>query len=344
MSKNIEISVILPVYNGEEHLLAVLDSIFGQGVELEVVAVDDGSTDSTLKLLREYSKNTPALRVISFPENKGVAAARDAALKASVGKYLAFCDSDDVLPSGAYRALLSSAEGKDVAIGAYLNVGEDGVASDIYKPNGGTLLSALFFVSCLWNKLISRDFVNSAGLSFDADMTIGEDVVFLAHLTKASPSYAVTDSLVYAHRLREGSLIHTYTAAAFEKHIECRQRLIDILKTREAEDFVYTEFSGFLKDFLLRMEGGELESAFDKYRSFMLEYDYLGNDSLLFSIVGIPRESFVRISAREYIGALANTPPRERVLAEYYSGGIGLRWIVKFFFAWLKYKLSKLKK
>ena len=345
MSENIEISVIIPVYNSEARLRAAIDSVLMQGVRTEIIAVDDASTDSSAEILREYERTVPNFRVITFTQNRGVGAARSVALELARGEYLAFCDSDDTVPNGSYRALLRAAKGSDVVIGAYMNVGEDGVATGSYKPprgKGSTLFRTLFSVCCLWNKLFRRKFIRENGLKFDSRLTIGEDVVFLGNLYNLSPTYATTDKPVYAHHLHQGSLIHTYTLSSFMKHIECRRILLDICRCPEAKTYVGVELSPFLRNFLFNMSRADFPEAFEVYRNFLLEFSATMSDDIYLTLTGLNRDDFARVTADEYIALTTMAPPRERVLSEYRSGAIGLMWIIKYFTAWLKYKLKKI--
>ena len=343
MAENIDVSVIIPVYNSATHLKRAIDSVLLQGVALEIIAVDDASADSSADILREYERTVPHFRLITFKQNRGVGAARREALSFASGKYLAFCDSDDTVPHGAYRALLKSVRGRDIAIGAYVNVGEDGVVSGRYKPpRRCNLFRAMFSVCCLWNKLIRREFVIKNGLNFDTGMTIGEDVVFLGHLYNLAPTYATTDKPVYAHHLRAGSLIHTYTFSSFMKHVESRRILLAVCQSPEAEEYVSVELTPFLRNFLFNIPEAELSLAFDAYREFLLDVSASMSDELFVAVTGVGRDDFVRVGAREYMALLSMASPRERVLSEYRSGAIGILWIIKFFAAWLKYKFAKL--
>ena len=100
------ISVIVPVYNSEKTLGECLDSILGQkNVDLEIIAVDDGSTDSSLSILESYANDHENVSFIRNP-NKFAGTARNAGIEASKGEFLAFLDSDDVLTDGALPFLL----------------------------------------------------------------------------------------------------------------------------------------------------------------------------------------------------------------------------------------------
>ena len=93
--EEIKVSVIIPVYNAEEHLEQCLDSILCQTLkEIEIICVDDGSKDSSPAILAEYAKKDNRVRVIR-QENGGAGKARNTGLSAAKGKYLSFLDADD---------------------------------------------------------------------------------------------------------------------------------------------------------------------------------------------------------------------------------------------------------
>ena len=92
---NTKISVILPVYNVEKYLRQCLDTIIGQTLkEIEILCVDDGSTDNSAKILEEYAQKDQRVKVFT-QKNAGAGAARNLGLRHASGKYLSFQDSDD---------------------------------------------------------------------------------------------------------------------------------------------------------------------------------------------------------------------------------------------------------
>ena len=106
----IRISVIIPVYNAEAYLRECLDSVLGQSLrEIEVVCVDDGSTDGSAAILSEYAARDPRLRVIRG-EHAGAYKARERAFAVIGGEYVHFMDADDVLAEGAYEACFALCE------------------------------------------------------------------------------------------------------------------------------------------------------------------------------------------------------------------------------------------
>jgi glycosyltransferase involved in cell wall biosynthesis len=106
----LKVSVIIPVYNVERYLMECLDSICGQALrDIEIICVNDGSTDGSAKILAAYRKKDQRLKVIT-QENKGQSAARNAGLSAASGKYLYFMDSDDILKPNALTVLTKKSD------------------------------------------------------------------------------------------------------------------------------------------------------------------------------------------------------------------------------------------
>ena len=104
------LSVIIPAYNCADTVGETIDSILAQDISfMEVIVVNDGSTDRTGDVLREYAQKEKRVRIFTT-QNKGPAHARNYGIAAAQGEYIAFADSDDLLRPGMYAALLSLAE------------------------------------------------------------------------------------------------------------------------------------------------------------------------------------------------------------------------------------------
>lgn len=104
------VSVVVPAYNVESYIGECLESLLAQDVpNLQIICIDDGSTDATRAIIEGYAKRNEAMMVLSH-ENKGQSVARNEGMKNATGKYLYFCDSDDKLVDGALRKLYEEAE------------------------------------------------------------------------------------------------------------------------------------------------------------------------------------------------------------------------------------------
>ena len=123
-TKGAAVSVIVPVYNAEKTLVSCIGSVLHQPFEdIEVLAVDDGSTDQSLALLREIAARDGRVRVFA-QDNSGVAAARNLALNHAVGTYVQFVDSDDLLAPDATGRMVEAMERRrcDLVIAPYTEV------------------------------------------------------------------------------------------------------------------------------------------------------------------------------------------------------------------------------
>lgn len=114
MTAPVNISVLVPVYNVEPYLAQCLESICSQTLrELEVVCVDDASTDGSLSILREFAERDPRVKVVLAPENGGLSRSRNLAMNHAVGEYLFLVDSDDWLETDLLEEMYSRAKALD---------------------------------------------------------------------------------------------------------------------------------------------------------------------------------------------------------------------------------------
>lgn len=182
------ISVVVPVYNTAKYLTDCLQSIAEQTYrDLEVLCVNDGSTDDSLQILRDFAAEDQRFRVIDQP-NAGVSAARNAGLRAASGEYLAFVDGDDMLEADLYETLINLARkyNADIAHCGYRKISLDGAVKDVsgteclLEQNGeealGSLLRGEHFVGSPCNKLYRRAVLKD--VRFDENLKINEDVLF----------------------------------------------------------------------------------------------------------------------------------------------------------------------
>ena len=194
------LSVILPIYNQERYLAKCLDSIINQKYyDLEIVCVNDGSTDSTAEILDEYSKKDDRIRIVSKP-NGGVASARNTGLDASRGRYITFVDPDDYVHPDIYIKTVQYMENYDlVQFNAY-NDNPDGMISWDLPGEGPTELTYEVNAELrpsVWNKIFKADIIRSHDLRFPDGLN-NEDCMFShAYRSLLKEGYFVNDRLYY---------------------------------------------------------------------------------------------------------------------------------------------------
>lgn len=216
------VSVIVPCYNVESYVDECMSGLMEQTLgPMEIICVDDGSTDGTLERLHRWRKQGGRLRIIS-QANAGVSAARNAGLAAACGKYVGFVDPDDRVDRRMFSRLLSAAEKTDadaVVCGCREFVEKDGEA--VYE--GGWSPDDEFYpeeradrfrrgsawcrcVGPVYNKLIRRSLVEEHDLRFVEGLKEGEDLAFLLMLLPFAPRLrTLSDRFYHYRRERPGS-------------------------------------------------------------------------------------------------------------------------------------------
>lgn len=192
------ISVIVPVYNGERTIEACLGSITAQqGADLEILVIDDGSTDATRAICRRLSARDPRIRLVCR-KHAGVSAARNLGLEMAKGSHITFVDADDLLPPGALENLWEAARaGRDFVIGSHLYFGNLRRKPVIHSPADS--LDALLSLMC--GKLYSRAIMEENNIRFQEGLPYGEDTVFNLQYHAAAPKTAVLPNIVYHCRM-----------------------------------------------------------------------------------------------------------------------------------------------
>lgn len=215
------VSVIIPVYNVATYLARCLGSVVRNTYhELEIICVDDGSTDQSLEILRRYEEEDARIIVIT-KENGGVSSARNAGLRAASGDFIAFVDSDDFIHPQYFELLLQTQKqtSADLVVCDYQSIKEDDRQTDFSKQqfDAATIIplnrKAFFqkhlYRSYVWSKLFRREIVSE--VSFRDGIRYAEDAVFVAEVWEKSPNIksSFISAKLYAYFDREGSLVHT---------------------------------------------------------------------------------------------------------------------------------------
>jgi len=222
----IKVSVIIPVYNGEKHLRQCMDSICGQTLkDIEIICVDDGSTDASLQILRDYQKKDPRVQIYT-QNHRYAGAARNLAKTYATGEYLAFWDCDDFFDVSALELMYKQSKktNADLCVCGANKWHEDKqrLAPDVvsylnmqYVPgevfNRETNAQYLFnFTNAVpWNKLYRRSFIEANDLDFQT-VRNGNDVYFTQCAIGLADRITVVDRPLINYRINQGtSLVDT---------------------------------------------------------------------------------------------------------------------------------------
>lgn len=212
------VSIIVPVYNGASTIRRCLDSIIGQSYEaLEIIVVNDGSTDNTQEILDEYVALDARIIVVTT-KNGGVSHARNFGLGFVTGAYVQFVDADDWVEVDATRLLVEALSPDcEMVISDYTRVLEKGelIRGDIKTPGVITRTAfalemmkapANFYYGVLWNKIYRTEIIKAHNLSFSEELSWCEDFQFnLEYLAYVKQVY-VLQKPIYCYVRTKGGL------------------------------------------------------------------------------------------------------------------------------------------
>lgn len=212
------VSVIVPVYNSASYLHRCIDSILGQNYRaIEVILVDDGSTDSSGGICDSYGRKDSRVRVMHTP-NRGVSCARNAGLECSSGSFVCFVDSDDFLEDYAVKALVEghTRSRADLVVGGFNKVKSDKTALQIrdfpldqlltraeleeytlaylHNPRQRQLLMSS------WAKLFRSSIIRDRKVTFREELRVAEDVAFNFDYLQSVESVLFIKEIIYNHQ------------------------------------------------------------------------------------------------------------------------------------------------
>ena len=211
------ISVIVPIYNAENTLKRALGSLFAQDYpSIEIIAVNDGSKDDSLALLREFKKQHDNLIVIDQP-NGGASKARNAGLDAAKGEFIGFLDADDEMPSDYFSKMIHEIGDADLAFSGFQNV-KNGKATVGSNPEGEPFpakdyIRYLFDPSkygiqgSVWDKLFRRKLIEERHLRFNEQYAFFEDLVFVFEYCRVANKVAPVKDNLYSYYIHSESTL-----------------------------------------------------------------------------------------------------------------------------------------
>lgn len=240
------ISIIVPAHNAEATLQACLDSLLQQNEQrLEILVIDDGSTDATAAVGADFAARDPRVRILHLPENQGVSAARNLGLSAASGQYIGFCDADDWAEPAMYGALADAADAACAQI-AFCPVVKDFPQRSLTVPlpwPGGTVLDTQAIrtdlVPCMISldtdgeelplsgytprNLFAREVIG--GLWFLPDIHYAEDLLFIVAALLRAERAAVVSIPLYHYRFHSGSATQRYSRHIPASHAASQEAL-----------------------------------------------------------------------------------------------------------------------
>lgn len=283
---NKTVSLIIPVYNtGERLLRKCINSAIHQTYEkMEIICIDDGSTDGSGAILDEYSTDYPQMKVI-HTENGGESRARNVGLLQSTGEYIGFMDCDDWIDADMYQLLVEQIEKNHAdmaAVGWYKSFDDCEIEMTNKKSiqegiiNRELLLRYLYErdayqgFAYMWDKLYRRDKLMKSGkiLLFDENLKLGGDVLYLAQAALQCESVVFLSKSKYHYYQRKTSGCHTDNLGKRKDWLDAYLQVVRLFEDNNVE----TETISYVKRFLAYHSSNTAEMAYNQKNYGVLRY------------------------------------------------------------------------
>ena len=248
------LSIIIPVYNGEKTISQCLESIIKvfrkYKNEVEIIVVNDGSKDNTIKKVKEV--NYSNLRLIS-KSNRGVSSARNRGIKAAVGNYIWFIDSDDYLlnfdADELIELITTHLEIDMILFGFKKKTSKDSVK--VVVNSFHKILNRSEFINKFssifaenefnvpWNRIVRRSIITKNNLFFDTSMKTGEDAVFNSEVVNFVTFVSIINKPLYVYNLFYSRYDKSYNPELRNNLLKLSQALKDMVETQGIDDYFY---------------------------------------------------------------------------------------------------------
>lgn len=265
-----KISIVIPVYNVEKYISDCLESVLKQTFgDFEVIAVDDGSTDVSGRILDEFAAKDSRVVPVHKP-NAGVAAARNTGIEKARGEWIYFIDSDDMISEdyleGLYHTAVAS--GCDVAAGRktlyYWGENDKRNYEVVCKQTGTAEITAAAVAKritqvVVWNKIFRRDFIEKHHIRFPEGVWYEDNYFYYVAMANIN-RLPLSDAGGYFYRQREGSIMYcTRREMKNDNHVDVFLKILDYYKQNNLLNKAYLPVS---------MLKSQLDFSFDKKAKF----------------------------------------------------------------------------
>jgi glycosyltransferase involved in cell wall biosynthesis/predicted HAD superfamily hydrolase len=211
--KSVLISIVIPVYNVEHYLAQCLDSVIGQTYfNLEIICIDDKSTDSSGMILREYEKKDGRIKIIYHEMNRGLSTARNTGIKQAQGEYICFIDSDDWIDADYIERMAAAVQESGADVVRNVNVVEYLDGNERSKPmssidKDGFYDCTNFLLYYAWTYLLKKSFIDANYPIFPDGLMYEDNYMYFIIIRKLRNIWLFNGG-TYHYRIRRDSITH----------------------------------------------------------------------------------------------------------------------------------------
>ena len=283
-SKKTKVSIVVPVYNSSKYLDECIKSICNQTHKnLEIILIDDGSTDDSKEICRSYANNDKRIKFYSR-KNSGVSNTRNFGISNATGDYIAFVDSDDFLKNDFVEIMLKKGCNKDIIQCNFTTSGFDSLETkteckilknEQMEENKKAILSMRYSLqkkygparNC-WCKLIKLNLLKKNNIKFHEDIYIFEDGIFMLDCIANVKDTIILSDTLYYYRQNNSSICHRFNPDLLEQGILCYEYLLknykDQFNTQQLNLFLFDYIVTYISRTVTHIENVKSEKIIEK--------------------------------------------------------------------------------
>jgi glycosyltransferase involved in cell wall biosynthesis len=254
-------SVIIANYNNGKYLSDCIKSVQGETCDIEIVIIDDASTDDSVKIIEMFAVSDPRIKFARQPINRGASAARNVGIEMATGDYIMFIDVDDILNTGAIAEMMNLARSlnmPEIVIADYQLIPENFNIAQILPINfainkfqtiDNDYIKVLNKITTMnravvWGKLYSRNII--ADIKFDETLHQYEDTLFNLSVIKNVKRGVISDNICVLYRKSETSITQFDNGASIDSMLYMSEKLIEdikeILRNKDEKNLAFTKY------------------------------------------------------------------------------------------------------
>ncbi|EPK8636573.1 glycosyltransferase [Klebsiella pneumoniae] len=325
---DIIVSVVIPVYNAEEYIADTLKNIVSQSLyEIEIIIINDYSSDNTLDILKEIASSDERIRIIDNAVNIGAGISRNIGLSEAKGEYIIFLDDDDYVDTNMLKHMSECAElsGADIVVcrSRSFNLQSlqyapmpDSIRKDLLPEKAvfspGDIERDFFraFIWWPWDKLFRREFIIQHSLSYQ-DLRTSNDLFFVCASMLSAEKVTILDEILIAHTINRKTSLSSTRSVSYHCALDALRDFLfkNGMMQKRQRDF-YNYIVVFLEWHLNTLSGEAFNKLFQDVKLFISSFD-INNEDFYDEFILSAYRRIADMSAEEYLFSL-----KDRVLNE----------------------------
>lgn len=236
----IKVSIIITTYNTEKYLTNCLESVINQTLrDIEIICIDDCSTDKTINILRNFQKKDSRIKIIQMDKNRGCSYSRNIGIINATGEYVAFIDGDDVIDYDFYEKLYNNAikNNADISKGELLKIYPN--KTEKIESNESIKKYKYCFNREFTTAIFKNSFLKENNIMHPEDVRTSEDIAFAIHAALKTNKIVFCGSTYYHYIQHPGSKVRTFNENVIKSLLNCAKYILNLLNETNLKEADY---------------------------------------------------------------------------------------------------------